>query len=86
MMAAMGGIDALAFTGGIGEHAAPVRAGIMDGLAWTGLRVDTQANARNAPRLHDQPSAIEAWIVPADEERTIALDVLHALEAAAPSS
>lgn len=86
MMAAMGGLDALAFTGGIGEHAAPVRAGIMDGLAWTGLSVDTQANARNAPRLHDQASAIEAWIVPADEERTIALDVLHALEAAAPSS
>jgi len=83
MMAAMGGLDALAFTGGIGEHAAPVREGIMEGLAWTGLRFDAAANAGNAACLHDRASAVEAWIVPADEERTIALDALRVMAAQA---
>ena len=72
--AELGTVDAIVFTGGIGENDADVRARIMDGLAWTGLAPDTDANRGNAKRLHAADSAIGAWIVPADEERTIAAD------------
>ncbi|MFB9151043.1 acetate/propionate family kinase [Roseovarius ramblicola] len=79
LIAAMEGLDAVAFTGGIGENAAPVRARIMDGLGWLGLRADAAANAGGGPRLHAQGSAIAAWIVPAREERMIAADALALL-------
>lgn len=74
MIAAMGGLDALAFTGGIGEHAAPVRARIMAGLSWIGVRADETANAAHAGRVSAPGSPVPAWIVPADEERVIAED------------
>ena len=79
LIAAMGGCDALAFTGGIGENAAPIRARIMAGLAWLGLTPDAPANDANQPRLHAQDSAVAAWIIPAEEERMIAADALRLL-------
>jgi acetate kinase len=82
MIAAMGGLDALAFTGGIGENDAQVRASIMTRLAWTGLRLDSDANARGLPRLHATGSAVAAWIVPADEEYTIAREAAAAVQTA----
>lgn len=72
MIAAMGGLDAVAFTGGIGENAAHVRAAIMEGLGWAGLAPDATANAAGAPRLHARGSAVAAYIVPAEEEAMIA--------------
>jgi len=80
LIATMGGCDALAFTGGIGENAAPIRARIMQGLAWLGLSMDSAANDTNAPRLHARDSAISAWIIPAEEERMIAADALRLLK------
>jgi acetate kinase len=80
LIAAMGGCDALAFTGGIGENAAPIRARIMQGLAWLGLSMDSAANDTNASRLHAQDSAISAWIIPTEEERMIAADALRLLK------
>lgn len=74
LVAAMEGVDAIAFTGGIGENAAQVRARILGGLGWLGLGIDPAANARGAPRLHDATSRVSIWIVPADEERAIARD------------
>ncbi len=79
LIAAMGGLDAVAFTGGIGEHAAPVRAAILQGLAWTGLTPDAAANIAGQSRLHAPGSAIAAWIVPAREERQIARDTARLL-------
>ena len=79
LIAAMGGCDALGFTGGIGENAAPIRARIMDGLTWLGLSPDTTANDSNAARLHAQGSRVAAWIIPAEEERMIATDALRLL-------
>ena len=76
MIAAMGGIDALAFTGGIGENDAGLRAALLRGLGWTGLAPDFQANAANATRLHETGSAVLAWIVPAEEELRIAQEAL----------
>lgn len=84
LIAAMEGVDAVAFTGGIGENAAPIRARIMAGLGWLGLRCDEQANTSGRPRLHSTESAISAWIVPADEERMIAADALTLMGAGAP--
>jgi acetate kinase len=75
MIAAMGGLDAIVFTGGIGENAANIRAGILNHLAWLGVALDPVANAKNAPCLHQQGSAVQAWIIPADEEREIAYHV-----------
>jgi acetate kinase len=72
MIAAMGGIDALAFTGGIGENDVQMRGAIMDGLAFTGLRFDAQANAAGAENLHDIKSLVRAWVIPAAEEAWIA--------------
>ena len=80
LIAALGGCDAIVFTGGIGENAAPVRDRIMGGLAWTGLQPDATANAAGGPRLHATGSAVSARIVPADEERVIARDVLSLLQ------
>jgi acetate kinase len=72
MIAAMGGIDARAFTGGIGENDAEVRAGIMSGLAFTGLRVNISANRENREKLEETGSSVAAWIIPATEEIHIA--------------
>jgi len=83
LIAAMGGLDAIAFTGGIGEHAAPVRAQIARGLGWMGLELDAEANAEARPRLHASGSPVGAWIVPAQEERQIAAEARALIEAEA---
>ena len=72
LAAALGGCDAIAFTGGIGENAAPVRARIAEGLSFLGLALDTDANAANAAEISTKPSRMRALIVPTDEERVIA--------------
>ena len=69
---AAGGFEALVFTGGIGEHAAPVRARIAEWLEWTGLRLHPAANDRHAPRIHAQDSKVEVLVVPTNEEWMIA--------------
>ena len=82
MIMAMGGLDAVAFTGGIGENDAAVRQRIMAGLEWLGLAADGRANARGRARLHVEGSKVEAWIVPAREELVIARDALALLNRA----
>ena len=82
LIAAMEGLDAIAFTGGIGENAVTVRAIILRGLEWIGVRMDPDANHRNGPRLHAETSKVGVWIVPAREEWMIARDALTLLEAA----
>ena len=74
MVAAMGGLDAVVFTGGIGENDARMRAEILSGLSFMGVSSDPQANARNERLLHDATSRVAILIVPADEERQIALE------------
>ena len=69
---ALGGLDALVFTAGIGEHAAPVRAAICQRLAWLGLHLDAAANARHGPRISQADSPITAWVIATDEEYVIA--------------
>ncbi|MCE8524586.1 acetate/propionate family kinase [Ruegeria pomeroyi] len=82
LIAAMEGLDAIAFTGGIGENAIGVRARILRGLEWLGARMDPDANHAAKPRLHTDNSKVAIWIVPAEEERMIARDAQTLLEAA----
>lgn len=72
LCAALGGLDALVFTGGIGEHAAPIRARVCEASAWLGLALDPAANQRHGPRISRSDSAVSAWVIPTDEERMIA--------------
>jgi acetate kinase len=72
LAAALGGIDALVFTGGIGEHAAPVREKACRALAWLGLDLDPQANAANATVISREASRIAALVLPTNEEWVIA--------------
>jgi acetate kinase len=74
LLGAMGGCDAIAFTGGIGENARNIRARILAGFAWLGCAVDPDRNAANAACLTRQESSPMAWIVPAEEERQIAMN------------
>jgi len=76
LIAAMEGLDAIAFTGGIGENAIAVRARILRGLEWAGVKMNPDANHRNAAKLHAQTSKVAVWLVPAQEERMIAKDAL----------
>jgi acetate kinase len=82
LIAAMEGVDTIAFTGGIGENAVGVRAGILRGLEWLGVRMNPDLNHRNGPRLHADKSSVAVWIVPAEEERMIARDASALLEGA----
>jgi acetate kinase len=72
LSAAMGGLDALVFTGGIGEHAAPVRARVLQLAAWLGIDADPDANATHGPQLTKAGSRTRAWVIPTDEELMIA--------------
>ncbi|MBA3908952.1 MAG: acetate kinase [Rhodobacter sp.] len=74
MVAAMGGLDAVVFTGGIGENDGWMRKEILTGLRYLGVVPDLEANNQHAPELHDPSSSVAIWIVPADEERQIALE------------
>lgn len=74
MVAAMGGLDGVVFTGGIGENDAWVRKEILSGLGYLGVSPDLSANARNETVLQDATSRVVILLVPADEERQIALE------------
>lgn len=71
LAAALAGLDAVVFTGGIGEHAAPVRARVVDAALWLGLVLDRAANAGHATRITTASSRVPAYVVPTDEARVI---------------
>lgn len=68
----LGGLDMIAFTGGVGENSAPIRAAILDQLTFLGVEVDPVMNEMNAARFEAQGSHIALAVVPAEEERVIA--------------
>ncbi len=80
-LAAMGGAEAIVFTGGIGQNAPIIRASIMEGLEWLGLELDDDANAsttgQTAGRISKEDSRIAAWVIPTDEELLIARDTVR---------
>jgi acetate kinase len=79
LAAAAGGLDALIFTGGIGEHAAQVREKVAELSGWIGVSVDAEANAVHATRIESATSKVAVAVVPTNEEAMIArytVDVL----------
>jgi acetate kinase len=80
LAAALGGLDALIFTAGIGEHAARIRADVCRGAGWLGIRLDEDANQRGGPRITTTDSPVSVWVVPTDEELVIARHTVSLLE------
>jgi acetate kinase len=78
---ALGRLDGLAFTGGIGENSASVRAAVLDGLGALGVVLDPEANAAGEPerRVTGEDSRVPAWVVPTREELEIARACLWVL-------
>ena len=72
LAAAIGGLDALVFTGGIGEHAAPVRRQVCATLGWLGIALDEPANQRHARGIATADAAVEVLVLPTNEEWVIA--------------
>ncbi len=73
LAAALRGLDALVFTGGIGENAAAIRARLLDGARWLGLRLDAEANLQRPPgRISTVDSNVQALVLRTGEEAVIA--------------
>jgi acetate kinase len=79
LAAALSGLDAIVFTGGIGEHAAPVREAVCRRAAWLGIELDPAANAVHGPRISTATSRTAAWVIPTNEELMIARHTRHLL-------
>jgi acetate kinase len=74
-LAVLGRLDAITFTGGVGEHSPDVRAAALGGLAGLGITVDPERNAANAPIVSPPGAPVTVCVVPTDEEREIAEQV-----------
>jgi acetate kinase len=77
MAVSLGGLDAVVFTGGIGEHAVTVRARILEHCAWLGISLDPEANAASTTRITAAGSTVSGFVVPAGEERVLATQALR---------
>ncbi|UFN49482.1 acetate/propionate family kinase [Roseomonas sp. OT10] len=80
LAAAMGGIDTLVFTAGIGENARDLRARICEGLEFLGIRLDPARNAANGPEIAAEGATVRVLVRPTDEEGMIARHVIHLLQ------
>jgi len=81
LAAALGGFDALVFTGGVGENAAIIREKVCASLGWLGLELDAARNAEGSGLITSDPSPVAAAIIPADEETVIAEEAASILTA-----
>jgi acetate kinase len=81
LVAALGGLDALVFTAGIGEHAPSLRARVCRDAAWLGIDLDEAANASGGPRITTSASPATAWVIPTNEELIIARHTLELIRA-----
>jgi acetate kinase len=88
--AALGGVDAIAFAGGIGEHSPQMRARICRGLEFLGIVIDSAGNDRASgkvsERISSDAASVQLWVVPTDEEGQIARELFNLLSDGAPSS
>ncbi|AUW44238.1 acetate/propionate family kinase [Rhizobium leguminosarum] len=79
MAATLGGLDAIVFTAGIGEHQPEIRAGVAKRLSWLGLAIDERANAANDFTISTRESRIATHVIATDEEQVIAEEALSVL-------
>ncbi len=82
LAAALGGLDAIIFTGGIGENSDVIRARVCREATWLGLILDEAANNAGGPKISRPDSRVAAWVVPANEELMIAQHTQHVLSSA----
>lgn len=82
LCAAIGGLDALVFTAGIGENDPDLRARVAADAAWLGVRIDAEANARGTGCISPPGQQPSVWVIPTDEERMIAHHTLAVVRAA----
>ena len=85
MVSALGGVDGIVFTAGIGQHAPAIRAAVCERLGWLGAQLDPLANDRNASRISASASAIPLHVMPTDEEAMIAHHVQALTNGADPA-
>ncbi len=83
LVAALGGLDALVFTAGIGENSALVRERVMADAAWLGVSIDAAANAAAGPRVSAPDSKVSVWTLPTNEELMIATHTYRLLHGSA---
>jgi len=84
LVAALGGLDALVFTGGIGEHAAPIRARVCQDAQWLGVRLDVEANYAGGPKISANDSTVSVWVIPTDEDMMIARHTCDVIRVTGP--
>jgi len=72
LAAALGGLDAVVFTAGIGENVALIRERVCRAAAWLGIELDPEANAEHGPRITTASSRTTGWVIPTNEELMIA--------------
>jgi len=82
LAAALGGLDTIVFTAGVGENAAPIRARIAEHCGWLGVRLDAQANGSGARQISSPESVVKVLVIPTDEEAVIARGVVGFLNVA----
>jgi acetate kinase len=80
LVAALGGLDALIFTGGIGENAAEIRARVCRCAGWIGVALDEEANTRGGPLISRPGSAVSVWVVPTNENLMVARHTRRLIE------
>jgi acetate kinase len=79
LAAAMNGIDGFVFTAGVGENAPAIREAVAKRLAWLGLELDPEANAKGEGRISAAGARVSCYVIPTDEELMIARHTLSVL-------
>jgi len=85
LAAAMGGLDGLVFTAGVGENAAPIREAVLRRLEWLGVKIDQVRNAQGGPCVSKADSLVKCYVLPTDEELMIARHTLRLLRERRPT-
>jgi acetate kinase len=80
LVAALGGLDGLVFTAGIGEHSPEIRRRVCELSRWLGLILDPAANERGGECISAAESRVSVWVLPTDEERMIARQTIEVLQ------
>jgi len=80
LAAALGGLDAVVFTGGIGENSAILRERICREASWLGVEVNSAANSAGGPKISTPQSKVRAWVLPTNEELMIAQHTTRLLD------
>ncbi|MGF1562775.1 MAG: acetate/propionate family kinase [Geminicoccaceae bacterium] len=79
LAAAMGGLDGVVFTGGIGENSVRIRREVCTGLEFLGIRIDDAKNEAKGPKISSDDAGTEVWVIKTNEEKMIALHALAVL-------